>query len=129
MADVETVPTKPLAETTGPEKLVAAMVGTFHNKVEGWVKKRRAVSGPRSWGELGSRRSVHAKRVAPAERIALPALIPVVSGIEVGIHAGLQRGTDKVLQAIRDIGGQIPAIAVGQEMHHAVALRDRPVGL
>jgi hypothetical protein len=78
---------------------------------------------------LSAGRAVHAQWVRPAEAVTLTRLVTDVAGVEVAVHAVLQRSTHKVLHTVRHVCSQEPSIVVGQEVVNCVSFRNRTVVL
>ena len=74
-----------------------------------------------------ARGTPHSKRIRPAEAVTLAGLVAHVAGVEITIHGILEGCADEVLQAVGHVGGQEPAVGVGQEVVDGVALRDGAV--
>jgi len=73
---------------------------------------------------LRTLRTEDSKGIRPAEAVTLTSLVTDVTGVEVAVHAVLQRSADEVLQTVRHVGQQEPAVGVSQEVVNAVTLRN-----
>ena len=73
--------------------------------------------------------AIDPERIAHSKRVALAGFVSHVTGIEVSIHGVLQWRAHKVLQTVRHVRQQEPAVGVSQEVVHGVTTGDRTIVL
>ena len=78
---------------------------------------------------LGALRAEDTEGVAHSKRVALSRFISDVPRVEIAIHSSTHRCPHEVLQSVGYIGGEEPAVRVGQEVVDRVAFWDRTVVL
>ena len=67
----------------------------------------------------------HAEGIRPAEAVTLTSLVTDVARIKVAVHRVCQGHTLEMLHAVGNVGNQIPAVRIGQEVVDTVAFRNR----